>query len=100
MEPAEEAARAKLRDAGYKDPTDEGVHSSYTAKMVRRHPLVQAVVQVRAAVERFIDRHEAIRRANLRWADELTAKMQRLRTEAPVLAVWCPEPSTIVDTDR
>ena len=87
LEPAEAAARAKLRDAGYTDPTDEGVHGSYTAKMVRRHPIVQAVVQRRAAVERFIDRHEAIRRDNLRWAEELTAKLRRLRSEAPSLAV-------------
>lgn len=88
LERAEETAKDRLRDAGYVDPVDgRDVSGSFTPKMVRRHPEVQAVLRERVAAEVFIAKHEAIRRDNLRWAEELTAKLGRVRAAVPVAAM-------------
>lgn len=87
-EPSEEAAKAKLRAAGFLDPTTgQNIPGTYSWRMVRRHPIVRAVAQRQDDLRFFIENRKPARVANLRWFVELTAKLRRLRTEAPVLAV-------------
>lgn len=86
--PAEEAARVKLRAAGLLDPIEEQtIPGTYSWRMVRRHPIVRAVAQKQEGLRFFIENRKAARVSNLRWFVELTAKLRRLWTEAPSLAV-------------
>jgi len=85
---AEEAAKVKLREAGFLDPiAEQHIPGAYSWRMVRRHPIVRAVLQKQEGLRFFIENRKAARVANLRWAVELSAKLRRLRTEAPTLAV-------------
>jgi len=87
-EPSEEAAKVQLRAAGFLDPIEgQNIPGAYSWRMVRRHPIVRAVLQKQDDLRFFIENRKAARVANLRWLVELTAKLRRLRSEAPSLAV-------------
>ncbi|AMV22324.1 hypothetical protein [Planctomyces sp. SH-PL14] len=87
-EPAEEAAKVKLRAAGFLDPIEgQRIPAAYSWRMVRRHPIVRAVLQKQNDLRFFIEKRRAARVANLRWFVELTSKLRRLRSSASVLAV-------------
>lgn len=60
---------------------------AYSRRMVRSHPIVQAVIQKRSHFRVFIEKRKAVGVSNLPGVVERTAKMRRLRTEAPLLAV-------------